>query len=162
LTFGNWFQNGYKGTRPDISNWETHLGTLFPHLRLRDFLEIRHIDAQPFEHTLAPVAFFLALSKCKKVRNDVWSLLKSYNIDFKEIFNSKSAQIDYSFLYNPLLDFAVNILDQYKEYEGIKALEAFKKFVTKKQNYWDAASAKDFVLEKKTNTPSLEFLKNLK
>lgn len=66
LSFERWLKNGYKGITPTILNWESHLATLFPHLRLRDFLEIRHIDAQPFEHTLAPVAFFLRLQCVKK------------------------------------------------------------------------------------------------
>jgi glutamate--cysteine ligase len=158
LTFGNWFHNGYKGTRPNISNWETHLGTLFPHLRLRDFLEIRHIDAQPFEHTLAPIAFFLALAKCKKVRQDVWSLLKEYQVDFKEVFTSNK---DYSNLYAPLLDFAAEILDQYKEYEGMRAVKAYKNFIPQKEIYWEASSAHDFVSKKITSTPSVDFLKNL-
>lgn len=158
LTFENWLKNGYKGTKPVLSNWETHLGTLFPHLRLRDFLEIRHIDAQPFEHTLAPIAFFLALAKCKKVRQEVWSLLENHQVDFNEVFTSNK---DYSYLYDSLLDFAVEILDQYQEYEGMKAVKAYKNFLPQKQNYWEALSAHDFVTKKITSTPSVDFLKNL-
>ena len=158
LTFESWLKNGYKGTYPDITNWETHLGTLFPHLRLRDFLEIRHIDAQPFEHTLAPIAFFLALAKSKKVRQDVWEWLKKHKVDVKNVFNSKS---NFSHLYAPLLDFAAEILDQCKEFEGMKSVLAYKNFLLQKESYWEAASAKEFVTKNLTTTPSRDFLKNL-
>ncbi|APJ03844.1 glutamate-cysteine ligase family protein [Silvanigrella aquatica] len=161
LTFESWLQNGYKGTWPEISDWETHLGTLFPHLRLRDFLEIRHIDAQPFEHSLAPIAFFLALLQCKKVRQEVWSLLNKNNINVKEIFNTKHVENEFSFLHAPLLDFAAEILDQYKEHEGKNAVLAYKNFIHQKQSYWEASSALDFVTRKKTSSPSLDFIKYL-
>jgi glutamate--cysteine ligase len=158
LTFENWLKNGYKGIFPDITSWETHLGTLFPHLRLRDFLEIRHIDAQPFEHTLAPIAFFHALAKTKKIRQDVWDLLKKNKVDVKNVFNSNSS---FSHLYNPLLDFAVDILNQHKEFEGMKAVLAYKNFLLLKESYWEAKSAKEFVTKNITSKPSQEFLKNL-
>lgn len=158
LTFEDWLQNGYKGIYPDISNWESHLGTLFPHLRLRDFLEIRHIDAQPFEHTLAPVAFFLALAKCKKVRQEVWNLFNKYQLNVREVFDIEK---DYSYLYYPLLDFAIEILDYYKEFEGMNAVKAYKNFVSQKEKYWGASSAFDFVSKNITTEPSREFMKNL-
>lgn len=58
LTYEQWERDGYKGRFPDQQDWQTHLGTLFPDLRLRRFLEIRMVDAQSFEHALAPMAFW--------------------------------------------------------------------------------------------------------
>lgn len=58
LRFKDWRDKGYKGTYPTAEDWETHLGTLFPVLRLRKFLEIRMVDAQSYEHALAPMAFW--------------------------------------------------------------------------------------------------------
>lgn len=158
LSFESWLEKGYKGKYPDIESWETHLGTLFPHLRLRDFLEIRHIDAQPFEHTFAPIAFFSALAKTSKVRKEVWSFLKKKKIDFKKIFSENR---DYTELEIPLLNLASEILSDLKETEAFKAVEAYKVFITEKEKYWQAASAKDFVEKNKTLHPSLEFSKHL-
>ncbi|WP_161597539.1 glutamate-cysteine ligase family protein [Fluviispira multicolorata] len=158
LTFENWLNNGYKGTRPTVESWETHLGTLFPHLRLRDFLEIRHIDAQPFEHTLAPAAFFSVLLKTRKIRSEVWELIQNAKIDVKNVFQSNE---DFSRIHFPLIDYACSVLEQLKEKEGMNALIAYKKFVKQKEEYWSAENALNFVQKNKTITPSLEFLRNL-
>lgn len=58
LRFRDWVAQGYRGTFPTEADWEIHLATLFPDLRLRKFLEIRMVDAQPYEHALAPMAFW--------------------------------------------------------------------------------------------------------
>lgn len=58
LRFRDWAAQGYKGTFPTEQDWEIHLATLFPDLRLRKFLEIRMVDAQSYEHALAPMAFW--------------------------------------------------------------------------------------------------------
>ncbi|WP_186644705.1 glutamate-cysteine ligase family protein [Fluviispira vulneris] len=159
LTFEDWLKNGYKGTKPTVESWETHLGTLFPHLRLRDFLEIRHIDAQPFEHTFAPIAFFSAVLKSSKIRRQVWEIINSEKIDLKNLFHS---QEDYSKIHFPLLDFACSVLDDLNEKEGVQALQAYKKFVVQKNDYWQAEKALEFVQKNKTLFPSEEFLKHLK
>lgn len=61
LTFAHWWESGYKGVRPTEESWECHLSTLFPHLRLRQFLEIRDIDAQDFSCLAYPLAIWVAL-----------------------------------------------------------------------------------------------------
>lgn len=159
LTFSQWMKDGYKGTKPTVENWETHLATLFPHLRLRQFLEVRHIDAQPFEHTFAPIAFFAALIQCNKTRQKTWDLIKPHKFNYEELFSSREES--YSFMHEPLLNLACEILNDCNEKEGVRALEAYKIFVKNKQNYWHAASALEFVLKNKTLSPSGEFGKYL-
>ena len=75
LTFAQWLENGYKGVHPTLADWETHLGTLFPDLRLRNFLEVRCVDAQPFEHTLAVVSFWAGILQHAETRQRVWQFL---------------------------------------------------------------------------------------
>jgi glutamate--cysteine ligase len=75
LPFEKWLHEGYKGTRPTLTEWEQHLGTLFPDLRLRGFLEVRMVDAQPFEHMLAPIAFFAAALQRPRARTRFWEFL---------------------------------------------------------------------------------------
>ncbi len=159
LTFSQWMQNGYKNTKPTIEDWETHLATLFPHLRLRKFLEVRHLDAQPFEHTFAPVAFFAALIQCNKTRKKSWDIIKQYGFDYKKLF--AGAEESYSFIHIPLLNLAIEILNDCKEVEGVRALEAYKLFINNKESYWQADSAFDFVNKNKTLSPATEFGKYL-
>lgn len=159
LTFNQWMQNGYKGTRPSVQDWENQLGTLFPHLRLRDFLEIRHIDAQPFEHTFAPVAFFASILMCEKSRQRTWELLRQFNINVKKILEHQ--EDDYSALHVPLLELSAEILSEYKEKEAQKAVEAYRRFIPYKEKYLTAESARAFVLTRHTFSPATEFQKFL-
>lgn len=75
LTFQQWQEEGYKGTKPTPADWETHLGTLFPDLRLRRFLEVRMVDAQDFRHALAPMAFWAVALQRSESRASIWSWL---------------------------------------------------------------------------------------
>ena len=58
LTFETWMKEGFGGRTAQLSDWKTHLNTLFPELRLRQFLEIRMVDAPSFEFALVPLAFW--------------------------------------------------------------------------------------------------------
>jgi glutamate--cysteine ligase len=77
LTFAQWETHGFKGTHPTFSDWETHLGTLFPDLRLRRFLEVRMVDAQPYEHALAPMAFWAEALQVAGTRQRLWRWLET-------------------------------------------------------------------------------------
>ena len=74
LTYQQWQQDGYKGAHPTDKDWRTHLATLFPDLRLRKFLEVRMVDAQPFQHALAPMAFWA--TALHHGRDRIWHFLK--------------------------------------------------------------------------------------
>lgn len=75
LTFEKFLQSGFKGHQPTLQDWELHLSTLFPEVRLRGFLEIRNLDAQPFEHLLAGVMLWKGLLVDANARAEAWSLL---------------------------------------------------------------------------------------
>jgi glutamate--cysteine ligase len=75
LNFQKWASQGYKGIFPTKKDWETHLNTLFPDLRMRGFLEIRSIDAQEYAHTFAVHAFWSGLLKSQSARNQCWQFL---------------------------------------------------------------------------------------
>src|SRR4029077_7139532 len=45
-TFRSFLKNGQHGERATLSDWRTHLNTLFPEARLKNTLEMRGADAQ--------------------------------------------------------------------------------------------------------------------
>jgi glutamate--cysteine ligase len=45
-TFRAFIQDGFQGERAILSDWVTHLGTLFPEVRLKNTIEVRGADAQ--------------------------------------------------------------------------------------------------------------------
>jgi glutamate--cysteine ligase len=46
-TFRSFWQHGYHGHRATLPDWEQHLTTLFPEVRLKGFLEMRCADSLP-------------------------------------------------------------------------------------------------------------------
>lgn len=51
------FRDLLSDGRANSETWETHLSTLFPEIRPRDYFEIRSIDAIPLSHLPAAIAF---------------------------------------------------------------------------------------------------------
>jgi glutamate--cysteine ligase len=45
-TFRTFWADGFQGTRPDLHDWELHLNTLFPEVRLKHTIEVRGGDSQ--------------------------------------------------------------------------------------------------------------------
>jgi glutamate--cysteine ligase len=60
VTFADWIA-GALGHPPTTDDLDYHLGTLFPPVRPRGYLELRFLDAQPAEEWFAPVAVVAAL-----------------------------------------------------------------------------------------------------
>jgi glutamate--cysteine ligase len=45
-TFRSFWKSGYSGHKPTFTDWQTHLNTLFPEVRLKKTIEVRGADAQ--------------------------------------------------------------------------------------------------------------------
>jgi glutamate--cysteine ligase len=45
-TFRSFWNDGFQGETPDIHDWELHLNTLFPEVRLKHTIEVRGADSQ--------------------------------------------------------------------------------------------------------------------
>lgn len=61
LTFRRYLREGLEGERATYGDWETHVNTLFPEVRLKRTLEMRGVDAQDRELVLALPALFKGL-----------------------------------------------------------------------------------------------------
>lgn len=60
-TFRTFMREGVAGERPTLGDWEMHLNTLFPEVRLKKTIEVRGADAQSAELTCALPAFWKGL-----------------------------------------------------------------------------------------------------
>jgi glutamate--cysteine ligase len=45
-TFRSFWTDGFQGEKPDLHDWELHLNTLFPEVRLKHIIEVRGGDSQ--------------------------------------------------------------------------------------------------------------------
>jgi len=60
VTMRDWV-GGALPRRPTVADLDYHLGTLFPPVRPRGYLEVRYLDAQPGADWIVPVAVLIAL-----------------------------------------------------------------------------------------------------
>ncbi len=61
LTFREFMASGHDGYFPTMADWEIHLTTVFPEVRLKHFLEIRGADATPPALAVAVAALWKGL-----------------------------------------------------------------------------------------------------
>ena len=67
------------GEKPTIKDWEDHLSTLFPEVRLKQFLEMRGADMGNRDHVLALPALWVGLLYDAAVLEDAWQLVKDWS-----------------------------------------------------------------------------------
>jgi glutamate--cysteine ligase len=60
-TFRSFFRDGFQGHRPTMVDWETHLNTLFPEVRLKRTIEVRGADSLPAELACALPALWAGI-----------------------------------------------------------------------------------------------------
>ena len=61
FTFRQYLDNGWQGERATLGDWNLHLSTLFPEVRLRPQLEVRSADSLPPHYAPAVAAFYKGL-----------------------------------------------------------------------------------------------------
>ena len=61
MTFKEWIENSFRGVKPQLADFKTHLSLLFPEVRPRGFLELRSIDCQARVWQRVPACYYLGL-----------------------------------------------------------------------------------------------------
>ncbi|MDT3381288.1 glutamate--cysteine ligase [Labrys neptuniae] len=67
------------GVRATMSDWANHLGTLFPEVRLKRYLEMRGADAGPTGKLAALSAFWVGLLYNNDTLDAAWDLVKDWS-----------------------------------------------------------------------------------
>jgi glutamate--cysteine ligase len=67
------------GERATMSDWANHLGTLFPEVRLKRYLEMRGADAGPTARLAALSAFWVGLLYDATALDAAWDLVKDWS-----------------------------------------------------------------------------------
>jgi glutamate--cysteine ligase len=79
-TFRQFLNEGESGHRATLDDFELHLSTLFPDVRLRTYIEIRLTDALPLQKTLAVAAFWKGLFYSEAALTDALRLFEKIPI----------------------------------------------------------------------------------
>jgi len=61
-TFRTFMEQGFEGYFPNAEDWELHIGTLFPQVRLKRTIEVRCCDCLPLELSMALPALAVGLT----------------------------------------------------------------------------------------------------
>ncbi|MEZ5709436.1 MAG: glutamate--cysteine ligase [Blastomonas sp.] len=72
------------GERPTMSDWNDHLSTAFPEVRLKSFLEMRGADGGPWNRICALPAFWVGLLYDQGALDAAWDLVKNWTMEERE------------------------------------------------------------------------------
>ena len=72
------------GERPRLGDWEDHLTTLFPEVRLKRFLEMRGADGGPWRRLCALPAFWVGLLYDEAALDAAWDMVKTWTAEERE------------------------------------------------------------------------------
>ncbi|WP_298023365.1 glutamate--cysteine ligase [uncultured Parasphingopyxis sp.] len=73
------------GEKPTIDDWNDHLSTIFPEVRLKSFLEMRGSDGGPWNRICALPALWVGLLYDQTALDAAWDVVKDWNIEGREI-----------------------------------------------------------------------------
>ncbi len=72
---------GLPGERPNLVDWDNHLTTLFPEVRMKRFLEMRGADGGPWRRLCALPAFWVGLLYDEGALDAAWDLVKGWSTE---------------------------------------------------------------------------------
>lgn len=79
-TFRRFLVEGLHGHRPTMLDWEDHLSTLFPEVRVKGVVEVRGADACDADMTRAVLALWKGLLYDQQARDWAWDAVKRFTI----------------------------------------------------------------------------------
>jgi glutamate--cysteine ligase len=72
------------GEKPTASDWEDHMSTAFPEVRLKSFLEMRGADGGPWNRICALPAFWVGLLYDQSALDAAWDVVKHWTMEERE------------------------------------------------------------------------------
>ncbi len=72
------------GEKPTLDDWNDHLSTAFPEVRLKTFLEMRGADGGPWNRICALPALWVGLLYDQGALDAAWDLVKGWSLDARQ------------------------------------------------------------------------------
>ncbi|WP_176592335.1 glutamate--cysteine ligase [Sphingobium sp. EM0848] len=73
------------GEKPTEKDWEDHLSTAFPEVRMKSFLEMRGADGGPWNRICALPAFWVGLLYDEGALDAAWDLVKDWSMEERQV-----------------------------------------------------------------------------
>jgi len=96
MSFRKFIRKGFEGMRPTLADFELHLTTLFPEVRLKRYLEIRGMDSGDPASCLSLAALWKGLLYDGAARRSAWELVREMS------FREREALLDAAIRLGPL------------------------------------------------------------
>lgn len=80
-TFRSFWKSGFSGHKPTLGDWQTHLNTLFPEVRLKKTIEVRGADAQGPKMTCSLPALWTGILYDEKALQEADALCADWTHD---------------------------------------------------------------------------------
>lgn len=81
VPFRRFLAEGLDGHRATLLDWEDHLSTLFPEVRVKGVVEVRGADACDLELTRAVLALWKGLLYDQQARDWAWDAVKRFTVE---------------------------------------------------------------------------------
>ena len=119
-TFRNFLENKLKDIKyiePTIDDWINHLSTLFPQVRLKQFLEIRSMDACSWDLICSQPAFWIGLLYNETSFNKTQELVESWTQEDRNYINKVAPKngLQAKFKNGTILDIAQKLFEISKQ-----------------------------------------------
>lgn len=109
------------GEKPTMDDWEDHLSTAFPEVRLKTFLEMRGADGGPWARICALPALWVGLLYDDAALAAAWDIAKGWSRDEREALRNDAARLGFKaeIAGRSVQDVALEVLDIARS--GLKA-----------------------------------------
>ncbi|HVR01058.1 MAG TPA: glutamate-cysteine ligase family protein [Polyangia bacterium] len=84
LTFRRFLGEGFEGETATMADWELHLSTLFPEVRLKRYIELRGADAGPLDVAMGLAALWRGLLDDATACAAAWGLVTGASMSERE------------------------------------------------------------------------------
>ena len=88
MPFRRFWKEGANGLRATVGDFALHLSTLFPEVRLKQYIELRMVDSQPPESMLALSAIAKGILYEPDCMLGAWDLVKAWKFEERLRLNS--------------------------------------------------------------------------
>jgi glutamate--cysteine ligase len=93
IPFRRYLQEGSGPHRATLEDFELHLTTLFPEVRLKRYLEVRGGDSGDAAAALSQVALWKGILYDAAARREAWSLVSDFSMEERLAFHTEAARI---------------------------------------------------------------------
>jgi len=83
------------GEKPTLADWNDHLSTAFPEVRLKSFLEMRGADGGPWNRICALPALWVGLLYDQSALDAAWDLVKDWSMDERQVLRDNVPKLGF-------------------------------------------------------------------